>query len=79
MERQEVVSRLEPLFRTVLKNDSLELSDALTANDVDGWDSLTHMLLIAKIEDAFNIKFKFKDLNKMENVGSLIDIIRSKL
>jgi acyl carrier protein len=51
----------------------------MMAKDVDGWDSLAHMALIVEIENAFQIKFKLKDLNKMKNVGSMIDIIMAKL
>ena len=79
MEKREVVNKLTAIFRKVLSNGSLEITNELTANDVDNWDSLTHMLLITEIEESFSIKFKLKDLNKMRNVGDMIDIISSKL
>ena len=78
MERSELVSNLTAVFRKVFNNDSLILTDELTANDVDNWDSLSHMLLITEIENTFSIKFKLKDLNKMRKVGDMIDIIMSK-
>lgn len=79
MERSEVTNKLTTIFRSIFGDDSLVLSNELTANDVDQWDSLTHMLLITEIENGFSIKFKLKDLNKMRNVGDMIDIIQSKL
>jgi len=79
MEKIEIVKNLTVIFRSVLKNDSLVLTDELTANDVDHWDSLSHMLIISEIENKFSIKFKLKDLNKMRNVGDMIEIISSKL
>lgn len=79
MERTEVMNKLTTIFRTVLNNQSLVLKDKLTANDVDNWDSLTHMLLISEIEAKFAIKFRLKELNKMRNVGDMIEIILSKL
>lgn len=79
MERIKVLDRLTVIFRSVFNNESLILKDSLTANDVDNWDSLTHMLLITEIEEGFSIKFKLKDLNKMRNVGDMIEIIMSKL
>ncbi|MGA2408663.1 MAG: acyl carrier protein [Bacteroidales bacterium] len=79
MERTELVSKLTAVFRKVFKNNSLNLTNELTANDVDNWDSLSHMLLITEIENTFSIKFKLKDLNKMRKVGDMIDIIMSKL
>ena len=79
MERTEVVNRLTPIFRKVFNDESIVVTDVLTANDVAGWDSLSHMLLIAEVESGFSIKFKLKDLNKMRNVGDMTDIILSKL
>lgn len=78
MEKTEVQSKLTAIFRKIFSNDSLILTDELNANDVENWDSLTHMLLITEIEESFSIKFKLKDLNKMRNVGDMIDIIISK-
>lgn len=79
MERSEIINRLTTIFRKVLSNDVLVLNDEMTANSVDRWDSLTHMILISEIERAFSIKFKLKDLSMMRNVGSMIEIISNKI
>ncbi|WP_431157710.1 acyl carrier protein [Winogradskyella poriferorum] len=79
METEQINSTLTEIFRKTFKSETLDLSNSLTASDVDGWDSLTHMILITEIENTFGLKFKLKDLNKMKNVGVLIDIIQSKL
>ncbi|MBK6346009.1 MAG: acyl carrier protein [Bacteroidales bacterium] len=79
MDKTEILEKLTPIFRAIFGNNSLVLSDGLTANDVDNWDSLTHMLLITEIENSFTIKFKLKDLNKMRNVGDMVETIISKL
>jgi acyl carrier protein len=79
MEKTEVTEKLTLILRKVLNNDSLVLRDDMTASDVDNWDSLSHMIIINDIETVFSIKFKLKDLNKMRNVGNMIEIILSKL
>lgn len=79
MERQDLINKLTTIFQTTFEDNSIVLTDELTANDVDNWDSLTHMILISTIENEFDIKFKLKDLNKMKNVGALIEIISSKI
>lgn len=79
MDKAEVFNKLSAIFRKVFSDDSLLLTNELTANDVDQWDSLSHMILITEIEEKFSIKFKLKDLNKMRNVGDMVDIIMSKL
>ncbi len=79
MNRLEVTDGLTSIFRKTFVDEALVITDEMTANDVDKWDSLTHMILISEIENAFAIKFKLKDLNKMKNVGDMIDIILTKL
>jgi len=79
MERTVINSRLTEIFRKVFNNGSLILRDDLTANHVDNWDSLTHMLLISEIEASFDVKFKLRELNRMKNVGDMIDLLMEKL
>ena len=79
MERKEIEKKLTNIFKNNFNDESLVLSNELTANDVDQWDSLSHMLLIAEVESVFSIKFKLKELNKMRTVGDMIEIITSKL
>lgn len=79
MERNEIFEKLTIIFRKIFNDSTLNLTNELTANSVESWDSLTHMLLISEIENYFSIKFKLKDLNKMKNVGDMVEIIVSKL
>lgn len=79
MDKAQVYTRLTTIFHEVFNNPNIVLSDDLTANDVDNWDSLTHMILISEVEKAFDITFKLKELNKMKNVGALVDIVIEKL
>jgi acyl carrier protein len=79
MKENEIYKRMERVFRKVFSNDELTLTDNITANDIEGWDSLTHMILITNIEKEFTIKFKLRELNKMRNVGDMVQIIIDKL
>lgn len=79
MDKPQIYSKLTAIFHEVFNNPSIVLSDNLTASDVDNWDSLTHMILISEVEKEFNITFKLKELNKMKNVGALVDIVIEKL
>jgi acyl carrier protein len=79
MEREIIVEKLTGIFRKVFNEDSLIITDELTADAVERWDSLSHMLMISEVENEFSVKFKLKELNKMKNVGDMIDIIISKL
>ena len=79
MQKKEIIQTLTLIFRGTFGQPTLDLRDDLTANDVENWDSLTHMLLITNIENQFGFKFKLKDLNKMKQVGDMITLIESKL
>jgi acyl carrier protein len=74
-----IVEPLNTIFREVFDDDDIELSPEMTADDVDGWDSLSHVNLIVTIETRFNIKFSHKELLTFKNVGDLMASIESKL
>ena len=79
MERKKIVDKLTVIFRTVFKDGNIVLREDMTADDVETWDSLTHMAMISEVEKCFSIKFKLKELNKLRQVGDLIAIVESKL
>ena len=53
MNREEVLKQLQSIFRDILKKDNVCIDESSTSKDVDGWDSLTHMQIIAQIEKQF--------------------------
>jgi len=75
----EVRERLTGVFRDVFDNASLTIFDSMTAADVDGWDSLTHVTLIVAAEKAFGVKFSTRDIQSLQNVGGFVALIRKKL
>ena len=79
MERIEVLNQTEAIFKRVLKNDAIVLSDEMTAEDVPGWDSLTHVVLISEIEKHFGIKFSLREMLSWKTVGRMIDGIAKKV
>jgi acyl carrier protein len=50
----------------------------MTANDIDGWDSITHMKLIGAIEEKFQTDFSYKEVMSLKNIGDLIELVKSK-
>ena len=79
MERKEILTRVEDIFREELEQSDLVLTDETTADDVEGWDSLSHVQLVAAMEEAFGIEFKSREILSWENVGDLIDSIQKKV
>jgi len=74
-----VRDRLNQIFREVFDNDDINIAPETTANDVEGWDSLSHVNLIVAIEAKFGIRFSQKELLSFKNVGDLIVSIQSKI
>ena len=78
MEKNEIVSRLTPIFRDVFNNDTLVVSEGMTAKDVPTWDSLSNINMIIAVEKAFGVKFSIKDVRSLKNVGELLELIKKK-
>jgi acyl carrier protein len=72
------LEKLTGIFRTVFDNDEINLRPEMTADDVDGWDSLSHVNLILAVEKGFGIKFSQKEALSFRNVGDLIKSIESR-
>ncbi|MCQ2082004.1 MAG: acyl carrier protein [Lachnospiraceae bacterium] len=79
MTREEVFNDVNEVFRDVFDDESIVVTDATTADDIEDWDSLEHINLIAGIEQQFGIKFTMGQVVTMKNVGEMVDIILSQL
>jgi acyl carrier protein len=71
--------KLTDIFREVFDDPSITLSPQTTADDIEEWDSLTHINLILMVEHRFNIKFSQKDVMGLLNVGDLAECVRGKI
>lgn len=78
MERSEIYAKLNEIFCDVLDLDEVELTDTSRADDIEEWDSLSHIQLIVAIEKAFGIKFTSHEIMKWNNVGEMVDSILAK-
>ncbi|MCD4732015.1 MAG: acyl carrier protein [Bacteroidales bacterium] len=79
MEKSEISQKMIEVLTSILKHQNFEIRDDLVAAEVEGWDSLNHMTIISGIEEKFDIKFKLRELNKLRNMGTLIELVQSKL
>ena len=79
MTRDQVYAELNEVFQDVFDDESITVSDATTADDIEDWDSLEHINLIVAVETHFGIKFTMGQVNNMKNVGEMVDIILAKV
>lgn len=79
MSRDEIFEKLNEIFQDVFDDEALTVDETTTAADVDGWDSLTHITLLATVEDEFGVKFSMKAVQHLANVGELAALIAEGL
>lgn len=79
MKPEEIIKQVNQIFITILDDEDIVLNEETTANDVDDWDSLTHIQLIVAIEKHFKIKFLASEIQKWKNVGDLCNSIQTRL
>jgi len=79
MSETALLARLNEVFRSVFDDPALTVSEATTAKDVPGWDSIVHITLVIEIERQFNVKFQMAEIEKLRNVGDLVAILTAKL
>ena len=79
MTREDITKEVTEIFKETFREDEIVLSDDMTADDINNWDSLTHTIMIANIEKHFSVKFKIREVMKLKNVGILINSIENKI
>lgn len=72
---EKILAELKEIFIETLGHNNFELDGNTTANDVDGWDSVTHMMLINEVEKKYDMKFSLMDLMSLEKVADLVKAI----
>jgi acyl carrier protein len=77
-DRDQVVQKLTGIFQDTFDDPGLVLFDAMTAADIDDWDSLQHIVLVLAIERRFAVKLNPAEVGKLANVGRMIDLLLAK-
>lgn len=78
MDKTQILAEVQEIFQDVLDNEDIELTSETVADDIEEWDSLSHIQLIVAIEKHFKLKFTSKEILSWKNVGEMIDCIATK-
>ena len=74
----EILTQVNEIFKDVLDNEDIQLTPSTTADDIEEWDSLTHVQLIVAIEKHFKIRFSTSEITSYKNVGELCEGVQKK-
>lgn len=70
---------LQEIFRDIFDDETINLTNELSSEDIEDWDSLSHIRLVVAIEKCFSVKFSFGEMKNLENVGEMIELIEYKI
>lgn len=78
MDQTQILAQLSTIMQEVLDEPNVKLTPATTADDVEGWDSMSNITFVVEVERRFGIKFNTAEVEEMRNVGDLLEIIAAK-
>jgi acyl carrier protein len=78
VDEAQIYERLMQIFQDIFSDHLISVTPELSAKDVDGWDSLTHIRLMLTVEKAFKIKFSTSEIGSLKNVGELVTLIKTR-
>ena len=79
MTKNEIMVQIQEIFCDVLDNEDIVLTDTTTSDDIEEWDSLSHIQLVVSIEKSFKLKFTAADICSWGNVGEMCEAIAAKV
>lgn len=79
MERHEIFEKLNEIFEDVLDVENIQLGEKTSSDEVDGWDSLTHVHLCVEIQNELKIRFTAAEMQSWKNVGEMVNTIENKI
>lgn len=79
MNRDELLNKLQEIFTDVFGDDDICIKEDTSAEDIEAWDSITNISILAAVQDEFSVIFEMDEIISMKNVGEMIDSIMRKL
>jgi acyl carrier protein len=70
------MKKLNNILCKVFRLKENELDDKLTMEDIESWDSLTHMDLITSIEEGLDIQLTMDDIMNMKDIATIRTIVK---
>lgn len=77
-DKADIQARLQNVFQDVFDDEEMEIFPAMTAKDVDDWDSLKHITLVLAVEKTFGVTLNAAEVGNLANVGQMIDLLAAR-
>ncbi len=78
MKKEEIIIKLQEIMRDVFEDNSLKICESTNTNDIEGWDSLTHITILEAVQDEFGIKLSLDEMIEMQDFGDIIAVVMRK-
>lgn len=79
MNREELMKKLEVIFADVFGDENIRINEKTNADDIEAWDSLTNISILAAVQDELSVTFEMDEIVSMQNVGEMLDAIMGKM
>lgn len=70
-----ILEKINKVFKIVFNDENLVVTEKTCSDDIEGWDSLQHINLLAMLEKEFQIEFDIDQIISLENVGDMVRVI----
>jgi acyl carrier protein len=78
MNRENIKEELQSVFIDVFDDEDLTISNSMSSDDIEDWDSLNHIVLVLSIEKCFDIRFMTGEVQSLNDVGDMIKLLEEK-
>lgn len=78
MEKDEILNKLQEIFIDLFDDEDIKIDEDTTSKDIQEWDSLSQINLVCALEEDFDIRFTLDELQKLNDIKSILDIISLK-
>lgn len=79
MSREEILNKLQDIFFDVFGDETIKINEQTSAEDIEAWDSLTNISILASVQDVFSVSFNMDEIVTMNNVKQIVDAIMGKI
>lgn len=79
MDKQDILKTINTILCDIFADPTLVITEATSAQNIERWDSITHVNILMTVERTFKIRFSLGEIKQLRNVGEMVNLITQKL